>query len=672
MKNILLMIGLLSPAQHIDAIFCRLNIGQHIRMVIFLILSITTVFVHDAAAQSPTGQTDESENLHIMTNQDIFFAGEKMWFGLKLLKNHDSYRYSKLIYLEVYAPDHSLIHHEKLLLDPHDLTYGDVILPDNLAEGEYRIYAYTKWMLNFPSYPIATKSVLVKRFNPDIETNEDIQLFYSEKEGPYRELLLFHTSTKPLLVEIENAQGRQEAIFEAIPPFKIFNTKLEFNASKNLIWDRQKKTIAPSVIRIVDNRLEIDNSVKNYSIYTHTNLDIIEKTANHREIDLASKPYEIANSIQVTLMDKLGNIVTHEKFSKTVNSGMTISAPKSVQRGEQVTANIRSTAIKASSGIAWVKSPEPEGIQDIIQVLNDPAWKKVDEESSNRGNYIKSKLEIEKTEKLKNRKEFLPLMEYNPLTTTLKEERPDLFISTPISTIPEFQEYTEKEMKRKVFHEHFEYDAAVSVPVSPYLVDYTYDVQDYEGYKTMEEFMKEVVSQVRVRKNRATDQNEIRLFNPNMARKNFNSIPLLIIDFYQVTDPSVLLNYDISQIDRIEVIYLRNTIDETNLGALSENGVVALFTRKNDYQLKYNIPKSNYILKELNVPRVMGRKMVHAEASSTITLQKPQSWHPGIHMERGRGQFRSSIIDEPGKLKLEAWIFNGIYPTRLQTEVEVK
>jgi hypothetical protein len=227
-------------------------------------------------------------------------------------------------------------------------------------------------------------------------------------------------------------------------------------------------------------------------------------------------------------------------------------------------------------------------------------------------------------------------------------------------------------MKRRVFHEHFEYDAAVSVPVSPYLVDYTYDVQDYEGYKTMEEFMKEVVSQVRVRKNKATDHHEIRLFNPNMARKNFNSRPLLTIDFYEVTDPNVILNYDLHQIDRIEVIYLRNTIDETNLGALSENGIVALFTRKNDYQLKFNVPHSKYILKDLNVPRVMGSDMGLPEASSNITLQKPQSWHPAVILERGRGQFRTSTLDEPGKLNLETWIFTGSYPTRLQTEVEVR
>jgi len=227
-------------------------------------------------------------------------------------------------------------------------------------------------------------------------------------------------------------------------------------------------------------------------------------------------------------------------------------------------------------------------------------------------------------------------------------------------------------MKRRVFHEHFEYDAAVSVPVSPYLVDYTYDVQDYEGYKTMEEFMKEVVSQVRVRKSKSNDQNEIRLFNPNMARKNFKSIPLLIIDFYQVTDPAVILNYDLHQIDRIEVIYLRNTIDETNLGALSENGIVALFTRKNDYQLKYNVPPSKYILKELNVPRVMGEETGHPEASSKITLHKPQSWHPTIILDKGRSQFRTSPLDEPGKMIVEAWVFNYMYPFRIQTDVEVR
>lgn len=637
-----------------------------------LFIAFYIALVPGAFSQKLINYTDEAENLHIMTNQDIFFAGEKLWFGVKLLKNHDSYLFSKLVYLEVYAPDHSLIHQEKLMIDPQDMTYGDIILPDNLGEGEYKIYAYTKWMLNFPSYPIASKSVLVKRFNSDIQEAEDVQLYYSKKEGSYQELQLFHTSAKPLLVEIENAQGRSEAIFEEIPPFVIYNTKMQFDSRKNIIWGREKNIVSPSGIKLIDNLIHINSDLKYHTIYTHTDLGIIEELDNNHQIDFTSKPYENLGSIQVTLLDEKKNIVAHAHFSMQAKTELALNAPKSINKGEHFSASIRNTTTNMNGGMAWVKSPEPNGLHEIMQVINNPSWKKVRENNKNSQNYIGAKLEIQNTKTLENRKEFLPLMEYDPLTTILKEVRPDLFLSTPIRSLPDFNEYAEYEMKRRVFHEHFEYDATVSVPVSPYLVDYTYDVQDYEGYKTIVDFMKEVVSQVRVRKNRATSQNEIRLFNPNMNKSDFKSIPLLLIDFYQINDPSVILEYDISQIDRIEVIYLRNTIDETNLGALSENGVVALFTRKNDYQLKYNVPQSNYILKDLNVPRVMADEIIHPEASRDITLQKPQSWHPGIPMERGKSQFKSSIIDEPGKLNLEAWVFNGIYPTRLQTEVEVK
>ena len=673
MRNILSPIMIeISPIRNREVALCCQNLKVFFNKTFIILMWVWTGCASSAFAQNLSNASDEAENLHIMTNQNIFFAGEKLWFGLKLLKNHDSYRFSKLVYLDIYSPDHSLIHHEKLLLDPQEMTYGDVILPDNLVEGEYKIYAYTKWMLNFPSYPIASKSVLVKRFNSDNEEQEEIQLFYSENEGPSRELMFFHTGDKPLLVEIENAQGRQEAVFEEIPPFTVFNTKMQLEEPKNIIWGKEKKSISPSEIRIVDSRLEINSGIKYHTIFSHTDLNIIEKKDDHTQIDFSSQLYEGLNLIQITLLDEQNKVVAHKFFNRPANSGMTISTPRSIQTGQSFTANIRTSPTNATSGMAWVKSSEPAGLPEIIQVINDPSWKKITEDSKSIGNYPKTKLEIENDKTLEYRMEFLPLMEYDPLTTILKDKRPDLFLYSPISSLPDFQDYTEKEMKRRVFHEHFEYDATVSVPVSPYMVDYTYDVQDYEGYKSMEEFMKEVVSQVRVRKNRATDQNEIRLFNPNMARKNFKSLPLLMIDFYQVTDPSVILTYDINQIDRIEVIYLRNTIDETNLGRLSENGIVALFTKKNDYQLKYNISKSQYILKDLNVPRVMGKEMDHPESSANVTLSKPQSWHPAIILDRGRSQFRTSIIDEPGKIKLEAWIFNGVYPTRLQSEVEVR
>lgn len=637
-------------------------------LLLFVLLGVTS----NAFTQDIVSYNDEAETLHIMTNQDIFFAGEKLWFGVKLLKNHESYRYSKLIYLDIYDPNHNLVHHEKLLLDRHEMTYGDVILPDNLAEGEYNIYAYTKWMLNFESYPIPNKAVLVKKFNPEPKAQEHIQFYYSEKEGAYRDLLLFHTGSKPFLVEIENTQGRQESVFEEVPPFKIYNTKIVLDTPKTIKWNNESHTVAPKAIHISNDRLEIDEQNEFQKFYIHTDISIIKEGNKNEEIILSSLPLDNISDYQVTLLDQQNQVVAHEYFSIEVKKEMTVAAPKIIKRGERFTANIRSNTSAANSGMAWLKSAEPDQVPEIIRVMNDPKWKPINNAGNGAPNYIITKLEIEQTQTPTYSKEHLPLMVYSPLTKTLKDIKPGLFLTSPLKSLPDFPAFDDYELNRKIFHEHFEYDAAVSIPVTPFTVDYTYDVQDYEGYKTIDIFMREVVSQVRIKRNKSTNQNEIRLFNPNMKKSDFKSIPLLLIDFYQINDPAIILDYDISQINRIELIYLRNTIDETNLGALSENGVIAFFTRKNDYQLKYKVPKDKFILKELSVPRIMAQDIIHPEASENITLKKPQTWHPAIPLERGKTHFQTSIIDEAGPIRLETWIFNGLHPTLIQTEIEVR
>jgi len=556
------------------------------------------------------------------------------------------------------------------------MTYGDFILPDNLAEGEYRIFAYTQWMMNFPSYPIAEKSVLVKRFNAEEEIRDEVQLYYSERWNGYRELQLFHTSQTPLLVEVVNEQGRGEAIFEEVAPYTVFNTKIQFDTPKTLRWNNEIKVIHPSPILLVEDKLIMDPSLKAGSVLIHTDLAIIKEFNENEvagEIPLGKISLPGMNGFQVSVFDQSDRLVAHRYFNIPKTKDLSVNVPKKVSLGEQFTANIRSGSLSTSSGISFIKSPEPQKVENLVRVLNDPRWILVGEGPTPRGNYIGALKEIkQKGKDTLIKKDMFPLLEYNPLAQNLLLTRPDLFNKSNLKSLPDFEDHVEYEMSRKIFHEHFEYDASVSVPVSPYLVDYTYDVPDYIGYRDMKIFLKEVVPQIRVRKEKDTDKDEIRIFNPNMAKATFTNKPLLLIDFYEVTDPSVILTYELAQIDRIEVIYLRNTIDETNLGKWSENGVLALFTKKNDYQHKNNIPKSKYILRDLNVPRVMAKNLIHQEASTGITMQKPQSWHPSLSFVRGRSQFKTGALDEPGNLILETWVFDGTDYSTTQTEIEIR
>ncbi|WP_143959543.1 hypothetical protein [Litoribacter populi] len=633
----------------------------------YIIYTLISLFALNSAKAQQTKEKpfeDLAETLKIMTNQELYFAGDKVWFGLKLLKNHRSHKFSKLSYVEIYNPDNDLIHREMLLLDNKEMAYGDFILPDNLEDGEYKIFAYTQWMTNFPSYKIPAKSILVTQMGQENTTGEG-QLYYSTKDGETPELTLFHTFDEPLIIEVEELDGTGKLVLEEIPPFEKVDSKVIFENQKRIRYGQNREVITPNLINFHSSNYTLKlpaNSSEISHIVIHTDVLIIDtlykSDAVNRVITLNRENHNRYPEIQISVFGKENQLLTHQYHHQNTSSNLQVSVNRNVKVGNESSAILRDEQAMFGHAFAWVKNPEVPEIEMLATVLNSPSWKAVGESSKHNQNYLLARKEIEKNTNPDKQKDFLPLLTYNPLKSNLKSLRPDLFKSNKSINLPNIEDIETFEVKRRVFHEHFEYDTRVSIPVSPYSVDNSYWVPDYEGYRDLTTFLKEVVPQIRIRKD-SEDKTEIRIFNPNMDRVHFKNTPLLLIDFHKIDDPDFLLNYDYAQIDRIEVIYLRNSIDETNLGGKAENGVLALFTKQNDYKIKHNPDPSKYILRELDVPRIPAGNVFHQEANSAVTLSKPQSWNPSIRLTRGRSRINFQTLEEPGRLQVEAFFFNN-------------
>ncbi|MBT0812150.1 hypothetical protein KIH41_12770 [Litoribacter ruber] len=630
----------------------------------------------EAQTSKPTGFEDMAETMKIMTNQDLYFAGDKVWFGMKLLKNHHNYKYSKLSYVEIYDPENTMIHREMLLLDDKEMAYGDFILPDNLEPGEYKIFAYSQWMTNFPSYRIPQKSILVTQLGQDHELKEG-QLYYTTKGGDMAELTVFHTFETPLVIEVEELDGTGKLVLEEIAPFEMKDTKVIFETPKRLKFGKQTITIQPEKVNFDPSRFSLSMIEKNTQatyLVTHTDLMVIDtlKKADFLENKLALKRenYTRYPEFQISIFDKDDKLLGHQHFNLEGQNNLQVNVSRSVATGNKSSAVIKDEDAQFGHAFAWVKRPELPEVEKLAQVINGPQWHLAERKQDLKQNYLLSRKEIEQNANPEKQKDYLPLLHYNPLKTSLKSLRPDLFTSSSGVNLPMIEDYEDFEIKRRVFHEHFEYDTRVSVPVSPYRVDFSYLVPDYEGYRDMETFLKEIVPQVRIRADK-DGNTEIRMFNPNMDKVHFKNLPLLMIDLHRVDDPDFLLNYDYAQIERVEVIFLRNTIDETNLGSKAENGVLALFTKQNDYKIKHNPDASKYILRELEVSRIPAGNVPHLEANSNVALSKPQSWNPSIRLTRGRSRINFQSLEEPGKLQVEAYFFNNANWGRKFNQVNV-
>ncbi len=90
------------------------------------------------------------EQVQLTTNKSYYHPNENLWFSGKMLYADASMSdsISKVVYVEWISPKNELISRQKHHVDSLHFK-GMLTLPTDLALGNYRLRAYTKWMRNF-------------------------------------------------------------------------------------------------------------------------------------------------------------------------------------------------------------------------------------------------------------------------------------------------------------------------------------------------------------------------------------------------------------------------------------------------------------------------------------------------------------------------------------------
>jgi hypothetical protein len=89
------------------------------------------------------------EKVYLQLDKPYYAVGDDVWFKgyVTVGSRHELSELSGILNIELIDDRDSIKQHIKLPLI-HGLTYGSITLPDTLAEGNYRIRAYTNWMRN--------------------------------------------------------------------------------------------------------------------------------------------------------------------------------------------------------------------------------------------------------------------------------------------------------------------------------------------------------------------------------------------------------------------------------------------------------------------------------------------------------------------------------------------
>lgn len=91
------------------------------------------------------------EKVHIHLDKPYYSSGENIWFKAYVTNTQSgtTSNLSKLLYVDLLDAQGELFKQNRVALI-NGLGWADFALPDTLAEGNYRIRAYTKWMENEP------------------------------------------------------------------------------------------------------------------------------------------------------------------------------------------------------------------------------------------------------------------------------------------------------------------------------------------------------------------------------------------------------------------------------------------------------------------------------------------------------------------------------------------
>ncbi|WP_027075399.1 TonB-dependent receptor plug domain-containing protein [Maribacter antarcticus] len=100
------------------------------------------------------------EKTYLHTDKDFYTNGETIWFKTYLVDGilHDRSDNSKVVYVELVNAQDSVIVQRKLFVDDIGAS-GDIQIDDNIAQGEYTLRSYTKYMLNDADPVVFEKSI---------------------------------------------------------------------------------------------------------------------------------------------------------------------------------------------------------------------------------------------------------------------------------------------------------------------------------------------------------------------------------------------------------------------------------------------------------------------------------------------------------------------------------
>ncbi|TDX13900.1 hypothetical protein [Flavobacterium sp. S87F.05.LMB.W.Kidney.N] len=122
---------------------------KQLTLLISLLIQGTFVFAQNSQNKNAVPSISDQETIFLHSNTTTFLTGETLFFKLYCLNplNNKTSPISKIAYVELIDSEKKSLQKNKIYLD-NGIGNGEYFIPTTLKTGNYKVIAYTKWMLN--------------------------------------------------------------------------------------------------------------------------------------------------------------------------------------------------------------------------------------------------------------------------------------------------------------------------------------------------------------------------------------------------------------------------------------------------------------------------------------------------------------------------------------------
>ena len=167
---------------------------------------------------------------------------------------------------------------------------------------------------------------------------------------------------------------------------------------------------------------------------------------------------------------------------------------------------------------------------------------------------------------------------------------------------------------------------------------------DYAGISTLEDFFREAVPVVKVRKQK--DQKTLFVRNsdnPSMIYF-FKQPPLMLVDGF-VVNGEQLFSTPIHDVERLNITWGATELNSMNIFSMTDYGIVSIITKSN-YPVQ---GATTELFKDFHTPAIFSQGKDIQDNAHLPRLADPVYWEPNIQ-SKGRTKISFIANDEPGKI----------------------